>query len=62
MTSPTFRVHYEHLSVNGPTPKTADVVASSAEAARKSILERSKARSERIRIHKTKLVREVADA
>ncbi|KFL27056.1 hypothetical protein JP74_09070 [Devosia sp. 17-2-E-8] len=61
MSLPTFRVHYEHLSVSGPAPKTADVVASSAEAARKSILERSKARAERIRINKIKLVRETAD-
>jgi len=61
MSRPTFRIHYEHLSVNGADPRTVDIPAPDAEAARKAILERSKVRAERIRIHKTKLVREVAD-
>lgn len=58
---PTFRIHYEHLSVSGAQPLTADITAPTADAARQALMERSRDRGERVRIHKTKLVRETAN-
>ncbi|AKR57978.1 hypothetical protein XM25_19750 [Devosia sp. H5989] len=55
-----FRVHYDLLADARRTPQTADLQAASPADARERMLARAKAQSQRIHIHKTKVIREGA--
>ncbi|QMV00130.1 hypothetical protein GHV40_00895 [Devosia sp. D6-9] len=55
-----FRVHFDLLADARRTPQTADVWASSPADARERMLAQAKAESQRIHIHKTKVIREDA--
>lgn len=55
-----FRVHFDLLADAKRTPQTVDIWASNPADARERMLDQAKAQSQRIHIHKTKVIREDA--